>query len=153
MAGNVTTSSSGGSTLTGNATLALIANSFIRVQHGVTYPDSGNGQYCDGNSVNLSSQTFPNITIDAAMLAVQHSFIVDNFSCGSSLGNLTVNGVIAQYFRGAVGTTGGTGYIKQYTYDDRLKVLTPPYLFDISTADWLLSRQTLCSGSSGTAAC
>jgi len=88
------------------------------------------------------------------MLAIQHSFIVDNFSCGGSLGNLTVNGAIAQYFRGAVGTTGNTGYLKNYTYDDRLKVLSPPYLFDISTADWQLSRETLCTpNGTGSAAC
>ena len=97
--GNITTSSSGPSTLTGNAVLGLIANAFIRVMHGVTYPDGT----CDGNSNNVSSQTFSNMTIDAAMLAIQHSFIVDNFSCGASLGSLTVNGAIAQYFRGAVG--------------------------------------------------
>ncbi len=146
--GNLTTSSSGPSTLTGNAALGLIANAFIRVMHGVTYPDGS----CDNNSTNVSNQTTPNLTIDAAMLAIQHSFIVDNFSCGASLGNLTVNGAIAQYFRGAVGTTGGTGYLKNYTYDDRLKTLSPPYLFDISTADWQLSRETLCTpnGSSST---
>lgn len=139
--GNITTSSSGPSTLTGNAVLGLIANAFIRVMHGVTYPDGS----CDSNSTNISSQTNSNLTIDAAMLAIQHSFIVDNFSCGAALGNLTVNGAIAQYFRGAVGTTANTGYLKQYTYDDRLHVLSPPYLFDISTADWQLSRETLCA--------
>ena len=142
--GNITTSSSGPSTLTGNAVLGLIANAFIRVMHGVTYPDGT----CDGNSNNVSSQTFSNMTIDAAMLAIQHSFIVDNFSCGASLGSLTVNGAIAQYFRGAVGTTASTGYLKNYTYDDRLAVLSPPYLFDISTADWQLSRETLCTPNS-----
>jgi hypothetical protein len=148
--GSITTSSSGPSTLTGNAVLGLIANAFIRVMHGVTYPDGT----CDSNSTNVSNQTFSNLTIDAAMLAIQHSFIVDNFSCGGSLGNLTVNGAIAQYFRGAVGTTGNTGYLKNYTYDDRLKVLSPPYLFDISTADWQLSRETLCTpNGTGSAAC
>lgn len=150
--GSVTTTSSGG-TLTGTATLGLIANEFIRVMHGVTYPDSSNGQYCDGNSTNISNETFSNITIDAAMMAVQHSFMVDNYSCGAQLGNLNVNGVVAQYYRGAVGTTGGTGYLKDYTYDDRLKALLPPYLFDITTADWDLQRETLCSGTSGAASC
>jgi hypothetical protein len=138
--GSLTTTSSGPSTLTGNGVLGLIANAFIRVMHAVTYPDAT----CDNNSVNVANQTFSNMTIDAAMLAIQHSFIVDNYSCGASLGTLTVNGAIAQYFRGAVGTTGGTGYLKAYTYDDRMKVLAPPYLFDISTADWELQRETVC---------
>ena len=44
-------------------------------------------------------------TIDAAILAINHSFIVDNYDCGSPLGTLTVNGAIAQKYRGAVGTT------------------------------------------------
>ena len=148
--GNITTSSSGPSTLTGNAVLGLIANAFIRVMHGVTYPDGT----CDSNSTNVPSQTFSNLTIDAATLAIQHSFIVDNFSCGASLGTLTVNGVIAQNFRGAVGTSANTGYLKNYTYDDRLQVLSPPYLFDIANADWQLSRETLCTANgSGSSAC
>ena len=51
-----------------------------------------------------------------------HSFIVDNYDCGAKLGNLDVNGAIAQKYRGAVGTErlGGTGFLKNYWYDDRL---------------------------------
>ena len=92
--------------------------------------------------------------IDAALLAVQHSVIVDNYNCGNQLGNLTVNGTIAQYFRGPVGTSsngvGVTGYLKNYTYDDRLAVLLPPYLFDIATSGWRIARQTLCTPGSST---
>ena len=43
--------------------------------------------------------------IEAAMLAINHSFIVDNYNCGAKLGTLTVKGAIAQKYRGAVGTT------------------------------------------------
>ncbi len=39
----------------------------------------------------------------------------------------------------------GTGYLKNYTYDNRLKALLPPYLFDIATSDWAISRETLCT--------
>ena len=145
--GSITTTSSN-NVPTGSATLGLVANQFIRVMHGETYDGQGN---CTGD---ISSQTFSGITIDAAMLAVQHSFIVDNYNCGNLLGNLSVYGAIAQYFRGPVGTIGspGTGYLKNYTYDNRLHVLLPPYVFDIGTADWLISRETLCTpnGSSST---
>ena len=58
------------------------------------------------------------------MLAIKHSFIVDNYNCGAPLGTLNVNGAIAQKFRGAVGTGGGgsdTGYLKNYNYDERLQ--------------------------------
>ena len=46
----------------------------------------------------------PTVKIDAAILSLQHSFIVDNYQCGAKLGKLTVNGAIAQQFRGPVGT-------------------------------------------------
>ena len=85
----------------------------------------------------------PNIQIDAALLAIDHSFIVDHYDCGSSLGTLTVNGAIAQKFRGAVGTTGGTGYIKDYNYDDRLRYQEPPHFFDPVQSAWHVQRETL----------
>lgn len=143
--GALTTSSSGGQ-LTGTATMGLVANQFIRVMHGVTARGSSEGQCTSGQQTasNIPSQTFSNLTIDAAILSLQHSFIVDNFDCGAQLGNLTVNGAIGQYFRGAVGTTAGTGYLKQYTYDDRLQLFLPPYLFDIALSGWHGVRETLC---------
>ena len=62
---------------------------------------------------------------------------------------MTVNGAIAQYFRGAVGTYSGTsvvtGYLKAYTYDDRLKYLLHPSVSSISNAGWELSRETTCT--------
>jgi hypothetical protein len=63
--------------------------------------------------------------------------------------------VIAQLFRGTVGTTrqgaSVTGYLKNYTYDDRLAVQQPPYLFDIASASWRVVRETGCvQGSSDT---
>jgi hypothetical protein len=95
--------------------------------------------------------------IDAAILALDHSFIVDNFNCGATPGangppgTLTVDGAIAQDYRGAVGTgTASTGYLKSYSYDDRLANILPPYLFDISNSGWHISRETLCMTGSTT---
>ncbi len=119
------------SSLQGVAMLGLVAKNFVRVKHS----DS-----CE--------TTLSNIEIDAAILALQHSFIVDNYNCGPTLGTLKVRGVIAQYFRGTVGTHSGTtvthGYIKDYEYDDRLATRVPPYLFDLSEASWHIERETLC---------
>jgi Tfp pilus assembly protein PilX len=136
--GNVTTSTDGSGDPTGTATLGLVANQFVRVMHG-----------CTSNDVT-------NLTIDAAVLALNHSFIVDNWGCGSPEGSLTLHGAIAQYFRGPVGTfnSGGlaTGYAKNYNYDDRLANILPPYLFDISNSGWHVSRETVCvSGSTASA--
>jgi hypothetical protein len=143
--------------------LGLIANNFIRVMHpvcestdrdcsggtgipGSVTEQSGKGD-CDADNdgrraVNGDGST-DNLRIDAALLAIDHSFIVDHYDCGSELDTLTVNGAISQKFRGAVGTTGGTGYIKDYNYDDRLRFQEPPHFFDPVQSAWHVQRETL----------
>lgn len=116
-----------------NAVLGLVAKNFIRVWHPVT-----------GCSNDAGTPT--NVKIDAAILSLAHSFTVDNYNCGASLGTLTVNGAIAQKHRGIVGTGGGTGYIKSYNYDDRLKYRSPPYFLDPVQASWRVLRQNDQSG-------
>ena len=156
--GNVTTSSDSNGNPTGTATLGLVANEFVRVMHGINGVDTSSG--CSGGS-NNPTYTLTNPVIDAAILALNHSFIVDNYNCGSSpgtgsnKGTLTVAGAIAQDYRGAVGTGTPltTGYLKNYSYDDRLANILPPYLFDISNSGWHISRETMCvTGSTSTAA-
>jgi hypothetical protein len=85
-----------------------------------------------------------NPTIDAAILSTKHSWIVDNWKCGEPLGKLTVWGSIAQFWRGPVGTGGGTGsgYIKNYTYDERLAAQQPPSFLSPTDTTWSLSRET-----------
>jgi Tfp pilus assembly protein PilX len=141
--GDVTTSTDSSGNPTGSATLGLVANEFIRVMHG-------------NPADNCASKILPNLTIDAAILALNHSFIVDNYTCGNPTGTLSVHGAIAQYFRGPVGQPNGTGgiahgYAKNYNYDDRLANILPPYLFDISNSGWHVSRETLCTAGSSTA--
>ena len=50
----------------------------------------------------------PDIWIYAAILAAENSFVVDNWGCGSELGNLNIYGSVAQNYRGIVGTVGGS---------------------------------------------
>jgi hypothetical protein len=155
--GNLTTTESG-NIPTGGATLGLVANQYIRVMHGCSY-----GSNSTNTTAGQDPATFNTLDIDAAILALNHSFIVDNYDCGSPLSTLTVHGAIAQYFRGVVGTVGGsgdattnaTGYLKNYNYDRRLAYLLPPYLFDISTGGWEVDRETLCTpgGTSSATAC
>jgi Tfp pilus assembly protein PilX len=125
----------------GEGLLGLIANNFVRVQHQFDAQQSRSN--CGGGS--NGPATHPDIRIDAAILAIQHSFIVDHYNCGSSLGKLTVNGAIAQRFRGAVGTFGyySTGYSKDYNYDDRLRFLTPPHFLDPVETAWAVQRETI----------
>ncbi len=83
-------------------------------------------------------------TIDAAILSTAHSFIVDNFKCGTHMGFLNVWGSIAQFWRGPVGTGGGggSGYTKNYNYDDRLQTLQPPDFLAPTSSSLKLSRVT-----------
>jgi hypothetical protein len=116
------------------------------------YENSSKG--CSSKATNLSASEDPNKwgamtdpIIDAAILSTKHSWIVDNYKCGAQLGNLTVWGSIAQFWRGPVGTSGGSGYIKNYNYDQRLFTQEPPnFLSPISTA-WKLSRESEVSNS------
>jgi hypothetical protein len=73
-------------------------------------------------------------TIEAAILSVQHTFIVQNYDLGARMGTLTVTGAIAQKFRGPVALGSSSGYAKSYAYDNRLKYMAPPkFLSPVST--------------------
>jgi type II secretory pathway pseudopilin PulG len=133
------------------AILGLIANNFIRVYHPLKIRTS---EVCEGFGSNRRCETkeeercengtgtLENVTIEAAVLAINHSFIVDNYNCGASLGSLTVVGAIAQNYRGAVGTSGGTGFLKNYNYDERLKTIEPPSFIEPVQSDWVVGRET-----------
>jgi hypothetical protein len=133
-----------GSAPTGTATLGLIATNYVRVYHPV---ENLTGTNCSGN--NLSSGNDPNKWgslegpwIYAAMLSTSHSFLVDNYKCGSLLGELNVYGAIGQDYRGPVGTVGTSGYIKDYKYDNRLATDEPPYFLAPLKAGWKVIRET-----------
>lgn len=71
--------------------------------------------------------------IDAAILSVGHSFQVQNYTKGGNRGTLTVNGAIAQKFRGIV-RNGTNGYAKNYQYDERFRYTAPPkFLSPVTT--------------------
>ena len=164
-----------------NDALGLIANNFVEVNHPVvpTCTTSRRGvTTCSGatSSSSLEPQCTssqlatpaaalcdpgPNVTIDAAILALQHSFLVNNWSAGSPENTLTVYGAIDQNWRGAVGTFGYggivSGYDKDYDWDSRLQYVTPPFYLTPGTASWgLASSATIlnpsaptCSGCAG----
>jgi len=121
----------------GNDVLGLVADNDIAVVHasGATVADD--------------------LTIDAAIMSLNHSFYVQNWGSGSNgpcngthpcavagVHSLIVNGVITQEFRGPVGTFSGsppvlqTGYNKAYSYDSRLKYLSPPFFLNPTQSAW-----------------
>jgi hypothetical protein len=113
-----------------NDLLGLIANQFVQVYHPVN---------ASGNNI---TPAFQDPQIHAAILALGHSFIVQNYDEGAKLGTLNVNGAIAQKWRGPVGTGGGsgTGYLKDYGYDTRFQFASPPHAMDGFTAPFRVSQ-------------
>jgi type II secretory pathway pseudopilin PulG len=142
----------------GTSLLGLVANNFVQVRHPVQiqttsyaavtnqpascsnswdrtdFVTNAAGKYvqtiCSKNLTGAQSSP----TINAAILAVNHSFTVPYWMRGNTLGTLSITGAIAQRFRGPVGTNSSgtviTGYAKNYTYDQRLKYLSPPKFLD-----------------------
>jgi type II secretory pathway pseudopilin PulG len=134
------------------AMLGLIANNFIHVYHPVelvhprtctkhngveTCTENLEVTECKGNATG----SVTGLKIEAALLAINHSFIVDNYKCGAQLDTLNVKGAIAQKYRGAVGTTGNTGYVKNYEYDDRFRTTEPPQFTAPVESDWIIGRE------------
>jgi hypothetical protein len=116
-------------TRNGDYVLGLIAENYVRVYHKV-----------DPDDCNKNLEAMKDATIEAAILSVKHSFIVDNYRCGQILETLTVKGAIGQWYRGPVGLTGSRGYQKDYWYDDRLRYRTPPYFLNPVEVQWNVMR-------------
>jgi type II secretory pathway pseudopilin PulG len=130
--------------------LGLIATNFVRVYHPVTDCVSMSPVTCSYRR--MSGDTRPactndpasptNVSIDAAILSLTQSVIVDNWFCGAALGTLRVYGAIAQKYRGPVsrdtiGAGGGSsGYEKDYAYDAKLRYRSPPHFLDPVNAQW-----------------
>jgi len=117
-------------TESGTDILGLMASNAVTVYHPVT---------CGGSCSNGTGST-SNLTIDAAIVGLNHTFIVANYQDGNPLSNLTINGSIAQKYRGPVGTFNShgavSGYQKAYSYDGRLKYLSPPHMLDVAQTAW-----------------
>lgn len=135
----------------GTAVLGLIAGNYVRIYHPVSSGGTNNSSRCTDSNESASEDpngwgSQSNIWIYAAILSTQHSFLVDNYLCGSSLGELNVYGAIAQNYRGIVGTFSGsrsvTGYEKDYKYDSRLATDEPPYFLSPLKAGWKVIRET-----------
>ena len=128
--------------------LGLIANNFIETFHPVQACSSGTGCVNGGKNLGLSwngNAALTNLKIHAAILAIDHSFRVQTYDQGDSLGTLTIYGAIAQQYRGIVRRTTSsyvTGYAKDYNYDNRLKVQSPPHFLDPVQSAWLASSQS-----------
>jgi hypothetical protein len=122
--------------------LGLIAANYVRVDHPVINCDPASPVTCNFKTGCDNAPGTPReVEIEAAILSLTRSFIVDNWFCGASLGTLKVYGAIAQMFRGLVSRYNGevlgtSGYIKDYVYDTKLKYRSPPHFLDPVEAQW-----------------
>ena len=150
-----------------NDSLGLIANEYVEVNHPVTSGNYGSvlpacagtpGALCDpsAGTGNVSTGT-GGITIDAAILALTQSFVVNNYGTGGDEGPLYVYGSIQQFARGPVGTFSGnttaSGYVKHYTWDPLLDFLAPPSYLVPTTPSWVLTSVTADSSAVPTTFC
>jgi hypothetical protein len=119
--------------------LGLLAQNFVRVNHPVSgCSPAGTCNWRTGCT--NAAGTMTNVNIEAAILSLSQSFMVDNWFCGAQLGELHITGAIAQKFRGPVNRDnvglGTSGYQKVYSYDSRLKYRSPPHFLDPVQAQW-----------------
>jgi len=100
------------------------------------------GIISEGNVV-VDDNAPTNLEIDASIMALNTSFLLENYTSGGAKGTLSVFGGIIQKQRGPVGTFSGTtkvsGYSKDYNYDARLLTSPPPFVpttGDYITLSW-----------------
>lgn len=93
--------------------------------------------------VMISKNAPTNLEIDASIMALNTSFMLEDWWTGGARGTLSVFGGIIQKQRGPVGTFNGTtkvsGYSKDYNYDGRLLSSPPPFVpttGDYITLSW-----------------
>jgi hypothetical protein len=111
--------------------LGLLSPDSVRMlENTLNAPWSGSGSY---RSYDDSNDEF----LHGVILTLR-AFSVENYGGGATSGQncqtttagrgcLFLTGGIIQDTRGAVGTTGGTGYIKRYAYDNCAFQTPPPY--------------------------
>lgn len=118
-------------------TLGLIATNDIMLYH----DQSKAGAACPSGDTSSTADFCENPVIDGALLSVQGSFYVQNWSSGGALGNITFDGSLALDYDGITGTatyngTLVTGYNEVFDYDPRLAFTSPPYYLSPSTTYW-----------------
>jgi hypothetical protein len=119
---------------TGSDIIGLVAGNFVWIYH----PVNNGGQ-------NISSAV-PH-TIQAAVLALRHSFILQNWDQGNPLGSLVIRGAMAQEFSGPFATGNGVTVINGFpdqslVYDPRLAYLQPPFFLEPDSSPWTVTTIT-----------
>ena len=127
--------------------LTIISESDIQITNHLRYVDNPETNSASQDALGLVAKTnivvYPsapsNLEVFAHLIAAVGGFGVTRYA-DSALGNrgvLKVYGGIVNQTRQPVGTTGGTGYRKNYIYDPRFRTVSPPgYPVLPSTYEW-----------------
>ncbi|MGI6086863.1 MAG: DUF4900 domain-containing protein [Kiritimatiellia bacterium] len=120
--------------------MTVVADNNIYITNHLTYAvhptnDSNNALgLIAQNDIVVSKNAPANLNIFAHLIACnpdnstfESGFYVQNYNSRKNCGFLNVYGGLVENNRGAVGTTGGTGYSKNYTYDERFRTTPPPH--------------------------
>ena len=113
----------------------IIRNNIVYADDPRTNPasDDAMGIIAESDVVIASTAPF-DLEIDACIMGMNTSFVLDNWWLGPPKGTLNVYGGIIQNERGPVGTFNGitgqkvSGYSKNYLYDARLLGSPPPFM-------------------------
>ena len=140
-----------------NDLLGLIAQKDIKILHKgwprykwiPNWPWEGywSDHYSESNDVSIDD-----ITINAALFALNGSFSFEDYDEGGEKGNINFTGSMVQKNRGPIGQFGyfwfgggyNSGYKKNYKYDPRMAYETPPHFLEPENAGWeIMSWQEL----------
>lgn len=118
--------------LTGTSVIGVVANQFVEAYNPVT------GQ-CNSSTYVCSVPS--NLTIDGAVLDLNHAFTIQNLSKSSLLGTFTVNGAMSEYYPPLTGLSNGSQTVRGFAntnnfYDARLQTLSPPYFLNPVNSAW-----------------
>jgi len=125
-----------------NGRLTAGSSGDVIIENNITYADNPKvnpnsddvlGIISESNVI-INDNAPSNLEIDACIMGMNTSFMLENWWVGPPKGTLSVYGGIIQDERGPVGTFNGTtgqkvsGYAKNYLYDERLLGCPPPYM-------------------------
>ena len=149
------------SSSTSNDVLGLLANEDFLIAHPPGL-DGNYDTYCtdDGTESNPgisnvvpwsclignpSGGSLPGgVVVDAAVVTLNGSTYVPNFTQGPGLGGLYENGTNINYYPGFNGVSGGAGYNQLLSYDLRLSYLNPPHLLQATDTVWDIVGFVVC---------
>ncbi len=128
----------GNTVLTGNDVLGIIAQNFVYV-YGPPCAEGGTGSaHSDGKDC----QRPTNVTVDGAILDINHALTVERLGQAPVMGQVAINGSLIGRFGNLTALTNSSGTIVNgytttvNTYDSRLRALSPPHFLNPVGAGW-----------------